>query len=206
MKEEHEETFLSRRWVSIGIRSWGPPGGTQFGTIVFLSVTLWEWRCYGPQRLCLEKWEENWEDLRESGSPLLFLLDSPASASLLFRLQGYFHVYTQCTICYFAAWLIINPPMCWSNWNLCPFTLSGSEHCEELGIQGWRQFHSLIQLVWWARSHGVIVTACISSCWSSAGCCRLLPGLANEGLLWNGVEPNAAVDTGGMCPTPCSKG
>ena len=71
---------------------------------------------------------------RREPKPSLFLLDSPESASLLFRLWGYFPVYTQGTICYFAAWLIINPPMCWSNWNLCPFTLSGSEHCEELGI------------------------------------------------------------------------
>ena len=57
--------------------------------------------------------------------PSRFSLDSPEGTSLLLRLQGCLHVYTQGAICYFAAWLIINPPMCWSNWIPVPLLSLG---------------------------------------------------------------------------------
>ena len=122
-----------RRWGSLGIRGWGPPGWTQFGTVVFLSVSMWKLRCYGPQSLCLGKGEENWEELRVHGSPLDFAWlpwgrqPSVAAPRVFACLHSGRHLLFCCLTHY-------KSPDVLEQLNLCPFTLSGSEHCEELGI------------------------------------------------------------------------
>lgn len=92
-REPRDQRLRASRWITI----WG----NQVGVKMLQATKSVPWEVRGKLRRAERRWK-----------PSLFLLDSPGSASLLFQLQGYFHVYTQGTICYFAAWLIMKSPMC----------------------------------------------------------------------------------------------
>lgn len=81
-------------------------------------------------------WEvrQKWEKRRDSGESSLFLLNSPGSASLLLQLQGYFHIYTQCTICYFPAWLIMKSPIHAGATEISVLH-SGNENCDDQEVR-----------------------------------------------------------------------
>lgn len=135
-----ERVWADKEVRGLEIRAW-ESGGSQFGDNQMAVLTPSQATKSLPWEVRQER-----EKRRHSGESSLFLLDSPGSANLLLQLQGYFHIYTQCTICYFPAWFIMKPPYMLEQLKSLHFTLEMKLWWP--GSQSFRQLLSLIQPVW----------------------------------------------------------
>lgn len=166
------------------IRSWEPPGGSQFGDNQMAVLPL-----HRLQSLCLEKWDKNKKRGETTGSlhcfPRLPWECQPSVAAP--RVFSYLH---SVTICYFPAWLMKSPVP--AGPTEISALHSGSENSD--GQEG-KAAGSHSPWSDLSGSRWVVVATHISSCWSLVLCCWLLPDLVNEGPRLSGLQTNAAGET-----------
>lgn len=110
----------------------------------------------------------------------------PWESSLLLQLQGYFHIYTQCTICYFPAWLMKSPVPAGVTEISVPCSVSlemKTVMTRKLNLQAVILPDPTCLMSW------VTLGGCGHPCLPLLvmPCCQLLPGLVNQGLLWSGL-------------------
>lgn len=195
MNEWGSENEQIRRWEGRRSEAESLQVDHSLGTIRWQSYPFTGCKVYALRSETRMRKEE-----RQRGAFTVFL-DSPGSASLLLQLQGYFHIYTQLPSVIFLPDLLWNPLFLLDQLKSLHFTL---EVKIVMARKSELQAVTLPDLT--CLGPPVVVATHISSCWSLVLCCWLLPDLVNEGPRWSGLQTNAAGETGGMWPTPCSEG
>lgn len=118
MNEQGSEPEQVRRWecqrAEAAMTVWGQSDGS---TCAFTGYGVYPWEM-----------RQRWEKMRDNGEPLLLVLNSLGSRAFCCSSKGIF-IFTLCVpSVVFLSDSLWNPPSCWSNWNLCAFSLFGNEN------------------------------------------------------------------------------